>query len=123
MLVYRIEHRITGLGPYWGAKVKGLLTYRHACAQHRPTPIVDSKIGNVWNRLDYDEQESYKFGFDSIKKLDKWFCLSNQKELHNYGYVVKVYEVDEKHTCTSKYQTIFIFDKANFKETLSLKTK
>jgi len=70
--------------------------------------------------MPYYDREDYAFGFDSMKKLNRWFCKTNRKELHNHNYVIKVFDVDKQHAYSSKFQSIFKRDEATLVETIDL---
>lgn len=108
MLIYRIEHRITKTGLYVSRDIKYCSSYKHQYAKHRPSPDADKQIQEYWIGLTPNGRQAHNFGFDSIEKLYKWFNKTNLKEFIKKGFHIAIYEVHEKYTQSSRYQTVYL---------------
>lgn len=107
MFIYRIEHKITGFGPYCSVinedEVGYILRNRH-----------DDCWGNdakwpagMWDFPNIEfYQSKYLFGFDSLKQLTDWF--GTDFEILS-EYFITIYNIEEENIIKgiSKKQIIF----------------
>lgn len=107
MIIYRIEHKTSDVGPYWGANsVTNDLRQQdmgiaHTDEQHpsMSRDIDDSKV--IGSRYDYN------CGFNSVQQLVDWFDQIWLEIMQNNDYVVKVFDIDDQYVIEGKYQTFF----------------
>lgn len=130
MLVYRIEHSVTGLGPFQQTHestdtslldtirplVDNLVTY--------PSPIEDTvkniKDLKAFNEFKEEMQNTlfisktdspWKFGCQSMKEFRQWFHDGMLKNLHKFGFNLVVLQTDASNVIRLKRQCI-ILDKS-----------
>lgn len=113
MLVYRVEHKRTKLGPYSGQHRMHGMGYAH-CDEKHPSPWEDT----IPVRRFIDRHNEVVHGFDSLSKLHEWFDGWANK-MANKGFVVRVYEVPLGSYRRGK-QVLFLRDKATWVKTLSV---
>ncbi|WVW76917.1 hypothetical protein Bhz51_00011 [Stenotrophomonas phage vB_SmaM_Bhz51] len=102
MIVYRLEQRLTGEGPFTGRSYGGC----HV-EQHNP-PCSYDLIGDEFRRMNSLLMQGAFFGWTTIEKMD-WFIRRGWRALHQLDYVVTEIEVDEKNTFVFEDgQVIFI---------------
>jgi hypothetical protein len=113
MKFYRIENSC-GCGPYHNDENESLMFFLRKSPSYNqddylkinPTPFNDSKKFFK----NFSKNHNFIFGFNSPKKLIKWFSFSKDKKYNEenyfkkYGFKVSVYESTE--IFTSKYQSI-----------------
>ena len=87
-IVYRIEHRDTGKGPYrWGLGVVTRMLDRHDDDGKHPTMSRDLGM-NGWDWLAIHNPESL-FGFTSLAQLNAWFTPAEQLVMLANGFVIR----------------------------------
>lgn len=95
MIIYRIEHKIYGMGPYSTRnlprenkkKLAELYDKHGACFAY-----------NAYHPRPINVKRGYYFGFESIDDLKKWFNRAGMLiRYHKLGYVCRIYQVDEKY--------------------------
>ncbi len=108
MLVYRVEHKKTGTGPYVSCKlpqearyIASQLNSAHSCSSDHPVV--------VWDMIDGGEfkfQRNMYCGFPSIERLLKWFG-GFTPQLGRHGFVIRVYEANSVFFTASGLQIAF----------------
>ncbi|QBP06213.1 hypothetical protein [Stenotrophomonas phage YB07] len=91
MIVYRLEQRLTGEGPFTSSSYGGC----HV-EQHDP-PCSYDLIGKDFERMNDLLMTGAFFGWTTIEKMN-WFIRRGWRALHQLDYVVTEIEVDEKNT-------------------------
>lgn len=115
LMVYRVEHKITGKGPYrtpfseedvpkWAEMCQA-----HQCGGHS-SPLLDGI--ETFNTADF-------CGFVSRKQLDKWFH-GWKRWLTLWGYHIAVYEVPFDRVKFGRTQVAFEIDCCSRVDTLPL---
>lgn len=117
MLVYRVEHNESGLGPYrlYGLYECAVLKRYHTKSMGRG-PLEHKK----WDRLKETEKfAGYYFGFSSLACLLLWFegCI---EDLAAAGCIIRVYNADKRYVIQDFNQLVFNKDKAEVVQTLYL---
>jgi hypothetical protein len=113
--VYRVEHGVTGDGPYIrndkGTNfVIGGLHEAHNGSTKHPGPYGDSTVG--WHLT-----EDHIFGFGTREQLDGWF-KGFKRKLHEAGFVIRIFEAPDETTIESEFQTIFIREESELVQTI-----
>ena len=109
MLVYRVETKKFGWGPY---------CYNGYDGPKLRQPKIDT--GSRSNRpMAYDDgigryPDDHRFGFLSPKLLKKWFLSKDRKELKKSGFVCNVYRVPKKDVVIGRKQLVFDKKKIKF---------
>lgn len=103
MLVWRIEHKDTGLGPYRSPDAIDAYTifdnpYLHSDQNVWPAGYMD--LGR------YAEEEEF-CGFPSKEAIFNWFTKEQVKTLIQYNYRIKVYRPKEYVIGKSNKQVFF----------------
>jgi hypothetical protein len=98
--VYRVEHHQTGEGPYngpyWDRYVDMAMAHRD---RKHPAPWMDRDLSGI--------RSDEVCACDSPKSLRDWFARF-WGDLADAGYVVRVYDVPERHVRTGKHgQAVF----------------
>ncbi len=98
MLIYRVEHKETKLGPYrWadGLGQDNLNLYFDIIDAHS---VGNSHSGwtTAFGRTPYWSIDFYKAGFESMEHLTEWFDGFIDR-LITAGFEIVTYEIDEKH--------------------------
>jgi hypothetical protein len=115
MRIYRVEHSVTGKGPYVDHQDDVLgLHAAHEGSKSHPGPWEEGEDFG-WQRYSW-----HKFGFPSRAKCDEWFENFDLR-LRTAGYVVKVYEVgsDDVILSPSGKQVMFVHKNAEVVDTQS----
>lgn len=102
MRIYRIEHRVTGVGPYHEAP--SWQEEAHCAASGRPT--IDQETSHV------ELQPGHVFGFVSRADLERWFTRTERARLRAAGYVRAVYEGATAAVGRDSGQCTFVRDNA-----------
>lgn len=89
MLVYRVEHVSSGIGPYNHTYDFWWFTQDH-CAL--PAPINDGIRVETIHKWDSSDK---RHGFESIAKLRSWFSHAELIRLSNLGFHVVIYDTAE----------------------------
>ncbi len=118
MILYRIEHAVTNVGPYWGANSTNDSRQRdmglaHTDDQH---PSFSRDIDD-WKVI--GSRYEYNCCFSTVQQLVDWFDQIWLEVMHNNGYVVKVFEIDDTLVIESKYQSFFKRDQATVINTVN----
>lgn len=113
MLVYRIESKKFGWGPYcryWSDESRSVkLVVPDLASDRNPTPWTDGiKKTGLYNN------ETYRHGFIDTKKLRAWFVGKERRALKKAGYVCNVYRIPKKHVLEGKKQVVFPVKEAKF---------
>jgi hypothetical protein len=116
-LVFRVEHKLEGYGPYIHAngdahgEVAGL-HYAHGSSVAHPGPLSPKEELTQVLRI------GHSFGFPSRAALDKWFAGFKRK-LHAAGFVIRTYEApsDTTYHSNSGKQVIFMRDLSDVVDT------
>jgi len=98
MLIYRVEHRTDGYGPY----ADKVALFNHADAEH---PTFGEDFEDI---LESADAYRYFFGFKSKRQLRAWFSKQERVILRENDYVVRVYSVNPKYVHKSEKQLIFM---------------
>lgn len=112
MLVYRVEHKDTCIGPYHSRFNVNIPIESHQqlfniltnffFKRHHVDPSDDMIDGTSFNLY------GWKFGFKDEKSLTKWFNNHRGiKGLQNLGFVVRVYEVPSDQVKQMKSQIAY----------------
>jgi len=119
MYIYRIEHAETHDGPYgcntdYSADESLYnMGYKHVNKTHPNMWLDCMPVGKGFYR------EDHYCGFDSIERLvdwfDGWFTA-----LENNGFIVAIYSINPSLVDTGNYQSIFIRDKAERVDCISI---
>lgn len=108
MLVYRVEHKETGFGPYNPQHEDlgvGYDNWINSMPGHHPSPTADIQ---GMSSLDWGAREAYLYGFQSIDSLRKWFPDDYLFQLeHYYGFRLAVYDVPEEDVLKGERQVAF----------------
>lgn len=110
MIVYRVEHKETGKGPYRGLQSVNAICTAH-CASSHPTlweEIWDSRELMV-TLADY---ETGLCGFRSLRDLRKWF-KGFLRLLKKHNFVIRAYETETY--AVGKKQVFFVPERAYLK--------
>lgn len=113
MIVYRIEHEVTGLGPYNPGKLPDEHRARHADldvfgrfsygrGDTCPTPPDDGIPGSLW-----DFPTHLFFGFESPEALAAWFGAGFVEEAAAAGFAVGVYSAPAYEVLIGGHQVAF----------------
>lgn len=108
MIVYRLEHKTSGDGPYRHDYDRSWRKGDHAFLKRTPIPQLDIL---EWEFIELGVAK-YRFGFKSLKQLSKWFLKTELKELKKRGFVIRKYEVDKEHVLFGSKQVAFLKRKA-----------
>lgn len=106
MFIYRIEHKITGFGPYNSTlnndNVGSILRERHniCWGEHAKWPAGIQDFPNI--------EKEYLFGFDSLKKLIDWF--EKDFNLLSSDYFITIYNIEEENIIKGKSKKQIIFN-------------
>lgn len=114
-IIYRIEHKEDGLGPYRTEyEHTGIADAHMGCDDH-PTPAMESY--SYWCGV----HEEHSFGCSSREKLDRWF-KDFKEVLHEEGFVIRVFEAPTEtvHVSPSGKQVYFTKSEAKEVDTLDL---
>lgn len=99
--VYRVEHKQGRNGPYIEADRYGsaegyalseFYMEKHDRCECHPSPYKDGLFNRYRER---DLMKNYIYGFETVEALKKWFGGSGLA-LENSGFIITVYEVDDK---------------------------
>lgn len=112
MLVYRVEHKVTGLGPYHSRSNCDFpletrqrlfnIVRKYFLKRHHVAPSDDMGHGSGFNLY------GWLFGFKDEKSLTKWFDDAlGVKGLQNLGFRVRMYEVPDNCVKFMKSQVCF----------------
>lgn len=108
-IIYRVED-VNGIGAYNCGALRAMKQRHIETYETHPNPMHDTKL--------YDEEvrheARYFYGFDSMNKLKKWFNLQDRRDMSEIGLTIVLYKVATKYVITSKYQTVFYRDEAEF---------
>lgn len=90
MKVYRVQHLLTGNGPYTNGDTIINAALDAGFSNKHPDPVDDG----IWQKLmeAFDHPE-YRYGFDSIAQLLEWFDDDAMRILLDNDYVVAIYYV------------------------------
>lgn len=119
MIVYRIENEI-GSGPYVSCPFFSWKVTNHSDEKH-PGAINDNFHlyfhdckEEYWNNRESSPLKNYIFGFDSLEKLNQWFCEKEIENLKKLNYNIQKYEIDYEFVLEgeSKKQVIFLKERA-----------
>lgn len=109
MLVYRMEHKRLGLGPFRPAVCTLIgVDYDDHNREHMnalPTPVEEGLF------TDTSEFREYSCGCTTLKQLRYWFKYSWDKLLANDMQVVR-YKLKKKDVKQGKHQVLFIKERA-----------
>jgi hypothetical protein len=97
MLIYRVEHPLTGDGPFGYVSI---FDHRTDCSKSHPTPAAEGIT------MPHD----WYCGCESLAQLSHWFSTA-WKRLIDLGFHIAVYDVDEEEACIVG-RTQCVFDKA-----------
>jgi len=100
MKVYRVEHKVSGQGPYtyYDEKYKWGFDIDIRNKEKHPDPYSDNL-----SRFTYDEL----FGFKCMKTMKKWFNKKSRKYLHQHSFILQVFEVDKEYVRIGDHQITF----------------
>lgn len=106
MLVYRVQHKETGLGPYHPQTEECKLLKRRLCDSH--DDIMNPALCDAFNTADADRiiKNEYVFGFLSLEELYTWFDGFIQ-DLCQCGYEIVIYDVGDDCVCIGHKQVAF----------------
>lgn len=94
--LYRIEHVITGLGPYWTGGIN--ILSRHNDSQH-PNMYIDTQAPQSMN---------LHCGFLTIEQFMEWFELDVLTSINEFGgFLVMIYDITGADYYEGKKQTVF----------------
>ena len=107
MRFFRIEHCLTGKGPYNSEDVnQELWNEKSSNKKFRPVPEMDFSRCDV--DLFYDKEKSYLSGFDSVEQLKKWFSQNEIRKLKNLSFnLYKVKVKDDAYVLKGSSQVAF----------------
>lgn len=101
MKVLRVEHPVSGQGPYTHGGLNGpALQYMSQCYSKisNPDPDDDGLRGVA----------GYSFGFKSLDQLHDWFSVRVLRALmHRVGFAVVEYEIEERYVLFGGKQIAF----------------
>lgn len=91
MIVYRLEQRATGAGPFTSSNYAGCYVEQHdpPCSYHL--------IGEEFERMNDLLMTGAFFGWTTIEKMN-WFIRGGWRQLQQLDYVIVEIEVAEKNT-------------------------
>lgn len=99
MLVYRIAHPKTLIGPYRGIKCSALQnmsdTHSWSEVHSHPLPTLNNK--------------NYRCGFSSIHQLEKWFASHYRDTLRKLGFKMYILKVLKRWADDDGYQVTFSY--------------
>ena len=101
MLVYRVEHRDSRLGPYATPAPVGLRD-REANATDRQ-PLHDRHPAS---------ERTWRYGFRTEYQLSQWFSAEQRGRLTQQGFVLSVYEADSCRVVEDTRGTQVVFAEA-----------
>ena len=106
MIVYRVEHMITGFGPYCTSSPllwveMGLSGTSDA---HHPGPVVD---GVFSSKFEKNSHQHYQYGFVEFDQLYVWFGHKGINAAFKHGYVISKYDVPARVVRKGKSQCAF----------------
>lgn len=118
MIVYRIENEI-GNGPYVNCPFSWIVT-NHSDKNHPPLTKDNFHLyfhdykEEYWTNMESSPLKNYIFGFDSLEKLNQWFCEKEIENLKKLNYNIQKYEIDYEFVLEgeSKKQVMFLKEKA-----------
>lgn len=123
MIVYRIQHSVSGDGPYCALNDDRVITdevisaLSHTqCSTAHPSVWLDC---NPHNRAKKYSCYDYYCGFNSWDQMIAWFMTAFDA-LYDSGFVVAVYEIDCRLVITGTYQIVFVRDAATLVETIAI---
>lgn len=123
MLVYRVEHKETGTGPYVSGmlppkaqRIASKLNSAHAACDDHPVVTWDMMADGNFN---FNFKKNMFCGFPSIERLLKWFA-GFTPQLGRYGFVVRVYDTKTVFFTQSGLQLAFRKDYAKPVKTILL---
>lgn len=112
MLVYRVEHKESGIGPYHVSIRDNFMSlldkhgYRNAyCDRNHPSPMDEPNLRFIYDGYRYIERDATSsiledliFGFRSLDQLVNWFYAYNNTViafLKEKGYIINIYDVED----------------------------
>ena len=110
MKIFRLEYPDCGSGPYWNRYTHGLYKCleSHMYSSSHPG-LIDEKLENPdaedWFYI--ETKCKAKFAFESYASMRKWFNKYQWKKINAAGYVLAVYEVQEKNIRRGTKQVMF----------------
>ncbi|RWM84298.1 hypothetical protein [Mesorhizobium sp.] len=130
MHVYRIEHPVSGAGPWQTGAVYNYDSHPRVAYDHSaydpPGPRTMGEEGTPLAKLfNYAADcDSYVFGFKSKAQLRRWFrSQAGRRAMQSSGLaVLRVYQVDHKHVARGNWQIAFRATSATPVATLDLVT-
>jgi hypothetical protein len=90
MEVYRVEHLLTGDGPYTNGDQSINAALDAGFTSNHPAPCDDGIWSSHSEGFDYPQ---YRYGFESVESLLNWFDSDAMQVLFDNGYVVATYYV------------------------------
>lgn len=103
--IWRIQNS-QGVGPYHGIGHSDWKAREHSILTGHPDPYEDLGIASFWRSLGAVEMRDWKFGFQSLEQLERWFCKEELQCLANYGFIPV--EVEASHVVSGTHQVIFL---------------
>lgn len=102
MIIYRVEHKIYGMGPYSSIRLPARLKYALQDLWDRKNrAFYDSAAGYDACPYPTDVKRGYYFAFKNIASLKAWFDHADMlHELQKLDFICRIYEVNEKYTAT-----------------------
>lgn len=90
MEIYRVEHLLTGIGPYTNGDSAVNAALDAGFTANHPAPCDDGIWDDFAEGFEYPQ---YRYGFDSIEQLTAWFDDDAMRVLFENDYVVATYYV------------------------------
>ena len=116
MKVYRVEHCETGWGPYGDtAQFPGGLGFQGFMREQGPDHDLGYRHPVEGHSYTDPFRDQLRWGFESMRQLHDWFDYFGQNGydvLAEYGYCVRVYEVDSADVNRYSKQVTFYHDRA-----------
>lgn len=107
--LYRIEHEITGYGPYWTGGID--ILSRHNDKAH-PNMYSDTKA---------PERAAFYCGFLTIEQFMEWFDLDVLAAINDVGgFFVMIYDISDAEYYEGKKQTVFDKYQATYIDRMTL---
>jgi len=103
MIVYRVEHRDSKKGPWshddWHVARAGFVSkeYWHGSL---PGPYADPSLGRLF-------KNRHLCGVESVEKLVRWFPSKVRRQMHERGFVMRVFDVETRALAVGRWQVTF----------------
>lgn len=128
MIVYRIEHKDSKVGPFQSCSMRSLSRsrlygewrfYFIQSDNSHPTPYNDRDLGFELHSFIIRGLTPI-FGVDSLRQAKHWLG-DYWKLFHNHGFVIRKYDAERDWCKRGNFQVVFSREKANLLETIRLR--